>query len=72
MIKKMIDAVHDIKNTVALDGGQYIAGDHSIFVSQGQWNEALTDPYLLTLPTNDQVALTEGHRILGVAIVVQP
>ena len=72
MIKKMIDAVHDVKKTIELDGGQYIAGNQSIFVSQGEWNEALVDPYLLTLPTESQVELTEGHKILGVPIVVVP
>lgn len=69
--KDLIDAIHDIKRTVALDGGQFIASNHTIWLTQQQWDALILDPYVLTLPTSAVDDLV-AHKVLGVNVLVRP
>jgi hypothetical protein len=69
--KDLQEAVYDIKKTVEMDGEQFIPDNHTIWLTQSQWDAVIVDPYLLTLPTaaiDDLVA----NKILGVNVRVRP
>jgi hypothetical protein len=68
--KDLQDAVHDIKRTVLEDGEQFIASNHTIWVTQYQWDDIITDPYVNTLP---QAAIDDlvVKKILGVNIALR-
>ena len=69
--KEVVDAVHDIKKTVELDGEGWVPKNHTIWVTQQQWDELVTDTYLQTLPTEVIDDLVK-HIVLGVNILVRP
>lgn len=70
MFKDLIDAVHDLKRTIETDGVGWVPSKNTIAITQEEWDEALADPYLQTLPQKAQDDLAAG-TILGVLIAIK-
>lgn len=69
--KDVVDAVHDIRRTIELDGEGWVPSAHTIWLTQEQWDELVTDAYLQTLTSKVLENLT-NHKVLGVNILVRP
>ena len=69
--KEVVDAVHDIQKTVELDGEGWVASNHTIWLTQQQWDSLILDPYLLTLSAKVIEDLL-ANKVLGVNVRVRP
>ena len=69
--KDVVDAVHDIKKVVLDDGEGWVPSNHTIWLTQQQWDELVLDPYILTLPLSAVDDLVK-HLVLGVNVRVRP
>lgn len=69
--KDVVDAVHDIKAVVLEDGEGWVPANHTIWLTQQQWDELVLDPYILTLPLAAVDDLVK-HLVLGVNVRVRP
>lgn len=69
--KDVVDAVHDIRRTVELDGEGWASSTHTIWLTQEQWDELVADAYVQTLPASAIEALN-NHMVLGVNVRVRP
>lgn len=69
--KDVVDAVHDIKKVVLDDGEGWVPSNHTIWLTQQQWDSLVLDPYILTLPLSAVDDLVK-HLVLGVNVRVRP